>query len=412
MKKRMTLAVLVLSLVIGTISYGPLSRTAATTSDDLETQQEEVDEEIRKLKEQLGDSNSELDHISSDVVEIEHNIESTEKEIKKLNQKLEEVQKSADRQYEDMKLRIQYMYENEEQSSWVYFLQAKSLSDLINRVEYVSQVTKRDRELAQEYADTLSQIKEYKTALEEKQKVLVAKKEELKKKQDTLLTSINSLSSNLDEQEQLSDEIAQQLEEIREEERKMKEEEARKANIEEERRKAKELEEELRRKREEEEKKRQEEQEDPQDEDPQNPNPAPEPSESEYIIPVQSGELELFAALLFCEAGDRRYPDAMRYAVASVVVNRVQSSGFPNSLTSVIYQSGQFSPTFHVISKFNMTYLAAVLNGHYWTADDRAHCMGIVKSVLKGNITGNWLYFRYDPEGKREGEHIGTEVFY
>ena len=51
---------------------------------------------------------------------------------------------------------------------------------------------------------------------------------------------------------------------------------------------------------------------------------------------------ELLARLIQCEAGGESYDGKL--AVGSVVINRVKSSYFPNSVSGVIYQSGQFSP--------------------------------------------------------------------
>ena len=51
---------------------------------------------------------------------------------------------------------------------------------------------------------------------------------------------------------------------------------------------------------------------------------------------------ELLAALIFCEAGNQPYEGQV--AVGAVVMNRVRSGSFPNTITEVIYQSGQFGP--------------------------------------------------------------------
>lgn len=57
---------------------------------------------------------------------------------------------------------------------------------------------------------------------------------------------------------------------------------------------------------------------------------------------VSASELEIFAALIECEAGSTDYDGML--AVASVVMNRVNHRYYPDTITGVIYQSGQFSP--------------------------------------------------------------------
>src|SRR5699024_8440843 len=63
--------------------------------------------------------------------------------------------------------------------------------------------------------------------------------------------------------------------------------------------------------------------------------------------PQQSdtSDLVLFAAILECEAGSTDYNALL--AVATVIMNRVESPRYPNTLSGVIYQSGQFSPTWN-----------------------------------------------------------------
>ncbi len=51
---------------------------------------------------------------------------------------------------------------------------------------------------------------------------------------------------------------------------------------------------------------------------------------------------ELLAAIIFCEAGNQPYKGQV--AVGAVILNRVQSASYPNSIEAVIYQKGQFGP--------------------------------------------------------------------
>lgn len=55
-----------------------------------------------------------------------------------------------------------------------------------------------------------------------------------------------------------------------------------------------------------------------------------------------SSDLKYLTAIVYCEAGNQSYKGKL--AVANVVLNRVKSKKFPNSIKSVISQKGQFSP--------------------------------------------------------------------
>lgn len=81
------------------------------------------------------------------------------------------------------------------------------------------------------------------------------------------------------------------------------------------------------------------------------------------------------------------------------MINRVKSSYFPNSVSGVIYQSGQFSP----VASGRLAYrLEAGVDGS---------CLQAAQDVLNGNITVGCLYFRQN-NGIIQGTVIGNHVFY
>ena len=114
-------------------------------------------------------------------------------------------------------------------------------------------------------------------------------------------------------------------------------------------------------------------------------------------VQTQAGDLELLAALIECEAGGEPYEGKL--AVGSVVLNRVASSHFPNTVVGVIYQSGQFSP---------------VASGRFATVLARgadASSTQAAQEVIGGRITVKCLYFRRN-NGTIQGTVIGNHVFY
>lgn len=106
-----------------------------------------------------------------------------------------------------------------------------------------------------------------------------------------------------------------------------------------------------------------------------------------------SGEQELLAALIFCEAGNQPYEGQV--AVGAVVMNRVRSGAYPNSIAEVIYQSGQFTPA--------MTgWLDTVLAEGSYT--DSA--MQAAEDALSGSSpVGDLLYFDCGGYGYQIGDH-------
>ena len=108
----------------------------------------------------------------------------------------------------------------------------------------------------------------------------------------------------------------------------------------------------------------------------------------------QAAEKELLASLIFCEAGNQPYEGQV--AVGAVVMNRIKSSSYPDTMEEVIYQSGQFSPA---------------MSG--WLDRVRANqgfteaAMQAAEDALAGsNPIGDCLYFSVGGYGTRIGDHL------
>ena len=112
------------------------------------------------------------------------------------------------------------------------------------------------------------------------------------------------------------------------------------------------------------------------------------------------GDHYLLANLIYCEAGGEPY--AGQVAVGSVVINRVLSSVYPDTVTGVIYQNKQFSPV-------ASGRLALAL------AEGRAtgSCYQAADEVMKGTTNvGNCVYFRTPVDGVTPKYRIGGHIFY
>ena len=113
---------------------------------------------------------------------------------------------------------------------------------------------------------------------------------------------------------------------------------------------------------------------------------------------ASASELQILAALIQCEAGGEPYEGQV--AVGSVVMNRVRCAAYPNTVTEVIYASGQFTPA--VTGKLDRV----VLSGNI-----KPSCLQAAQEVLNGvtNI-GDALHFRR--VGSKQGIVIGNHVFW
>lgn len=104
-------------------------------------------------------------------------------------------------------------------------------------------------------------------------------------------------------------------------------------------------------------------------------------------------ERKLLAALIYCEAGNQ--PRAGKVAVGAVVINRMNSKRYPNTMRAVIYQRGQFGPA--ITGKLDRTIAANRIPDACYEAADAA--------LAGENPIGSALYFGCGNYGKKIGDH-------
>ena len=139
--------------------------------DDIKNNQLDIKDDINTTRKKLNNLLTLQEELASEISATQSAIEETQKE-------LELAQADADEQYAAMVLRIQYMYQNSaEDSLWEAILSAKGLTDLLNRVEYIAQVHKADRELMKEYQAAVDLVCAQREALVAQMETLVAKEE-------------------------------------------------------------------------------------------------------------------------------------------------------------------------------------------------------------------------------------------
>lgn len=139
--------------------------TAAPSTDELEQQRKEAENEVQDLQ-------AELAELLNKVAEMEEQLIATGEKITQTQQDLEEAQAKADAQYDDMKIRIKYMYEDGSSDMWEALLTAEDFSDFLNKAEYISTVHSYDRQKLEELQQTQQEIADLKETLVAEQKTL------------------------------------------------------------------------------------------------------------------------------------------------------------------------------------------------------------------------------------------------
>lgn len=389
MKKRpgKKLLVIVLTLII---SFSWTTEAYATTTQEQldraqqdrdETQQEKDEAERAQgslisqqttLQGTLNALNQELTNVSQNLAAIESDITVKEEEIAITRVELEEAENVRDEQNVSMQKRIQFMYESSTTTYWDMLFSAKSFSELINGATYINSITEYDRKMLEQYKDTVNLIEEKETKLNLDMAELARLKVEAVQEQNRVMELVGETSTQI---AKYADEIAELEDSIEAYEQELAE---RDADI-------KALQKKL------------------EEEKAQSNLAANSAWRDISEVTFEESDRKLLANLIYCEARGESYEG--KVAVGSVVINRVLSSVFPNTVVGVIYAPNQFAP---VTSTKNSLALAL--------AEDKAsrypECYQAADEAMKGySNVGNCVYFRTPIPGL-EGTQIGNHIFY
>lgn len=342
---------------------------------ELENQQHANEQELnnlrgeqKNLKGQLQDLNDQLTAVSDHLADLEEKIRNKEQEITDTTQALEEAKVREAWQYECMEKRIQYAYEKGQDNVLDMFFSWEGFARYLNLATYTERIAEADD-------DMLDQIIENRKFIELEEVRLQQEKEELdylKLQAETEKSRVSGLIS------QASSRMADYADQISDAEAEAREYEANLKKLEEDL-------EYLRKKL--------------QQEIAMSQRAANATWRNISDVSFADGDLYLLANLIYCEAGGEPYEGKL--AVGAVVINRMLSSVYPDTVVGVIYQRKQFSPV-------GSGRLALALNDNKANAD----CYRAAEEAMSGmSNVGNCVYFRTPIDGLT-GISIGGHIFY
>ena len=155
-----------LTVVLGSMSVLPVA--AATTQDKIqdarnaksqtESSLDETQSRIQALESKKGESEAYLEELNAQLTDLKNSLEELQQqsadkqaELEKVQAELEKAKDQEKEQYEDMCLRIQYMYEQSNSGYLEVLFDSGSFSEFLNRAGNISQITQYDRDMLYEY---------------------------------------------------------------------------------------------------------------------------------------------------------------------------------------------------------------------------------------------------------------------
>ena len=221
-------------LLAGILTFSMGTPVFATESEiaDMQAQKQEAESNLaqtqsdissmeskkQELESYLADLNTQYEELTNTISELSIQAGEKENQLKQIRAELKKAKKAEKKQYEDMKLRIQYMYENGGTSALETLLSSKDLAEFLNNAESVSKISQYDRNMLDKYVNLQNNIQEQETAAEEeKQSIDALLAERSSKKQevqeltastsDNIASYVDQISASQEEAAALTEQI-------------------------------------------------------------------------------------------------------------------------------------------------------------------------------------------------------------
>ena len=374
----------IITTALGITAVSIFNAPKSTHAESLQESLDNTNKLIDELREKQSGISSELSSLNSEIDKSSQKISSiTEKqnEISDISAQIADLEKDQQEMYEAMKLRIQYSYENRRGSIYEAILSSEDFDDFLNRTMYVQNIVNYDKDQISKLANTIKEIADKKDTVTREMTALNQLKNEALAEAENLKNMVADKTSELTISDENLNKLLAQAEEYEtklEAEKQAREEAERQAYLESIKN---------------------------QNNNSGNSSGNSGGSSGDNSSGNSGGnsggsyttsELDMMAAIIYVEAG--------KVAVGSVVMNRVASPYFPNTISGVIYQSGQFTPV--ASGRFELALTNNLAN---------ADCVRAAKEVLNGHRNVPYHFFHMytgRPNNYSSYVIIGNHILY
>lgn len=322
----------------------------------------------KKLERELNKLDADFVSVTARIEDLENQIADKEEEIRITEENLAKARETEANQYASMKKRIQFMYEDSENLYLEIIFKAKSFSDFLTLYNYVNGLAAYDRKQFNMYQETRKSIEALEAKLQGEKADLDALKAEAEEEKAELERVIAATQNKVTEYNGLIDDAEAALiakeNELKEKEKNL---ETLKAKLAEEIRLSQ--------------------------------LAAQSAWRDISEVSFDANDRYRLAIIIYCEAGGEPYEGQL--AVGAVVINRVLSSVYPDTVEGVLRQKYQFSPV-----------LSGRYDKYYEIGKTTASCYRAADAAMSGQTNvGNCTHFRTPIPGLN-GIQIGNHIFY
>lgn len=156
-----------------------------------EKAKDELETQIKKLDKTIEELSDELEELSARILIVQNNIADKNKHIKENKDKKENL-------YEELKEKIEFIYENSKNENLQGFLTAESMSDILNKQEYVKEIYGFDNDKLNHLKSLIKELRAARKELKKERDRLEELKKDQEKQQDDLLELLNKKQKDID----------------------------------------------------------------------------------------------------------------------------------------------------------------------------------------------------------------------
>ncbi len=181
------------------MSFGMVINVNATTIDEAQQKADALEQQKSTAEAEKNSLNAQLNTILGEMEDAQTKLADKQTEIEKAEEALVQAKVEENTQYQSMKKRIKYMYENGNSQVIELLMESENIGEFLNKAEYISQISEYDRDMLDEFQAVVKEVEAEEAALQ-------TEYEELEVLRDDLLVKQSNLESLLSEKNlQISD---------------------------------------------------------------------------------------------------------------------------------------------------------------------------------------------------------------
>lgn len=185
--------------LIFVMSFGMVINVNATTIDEAQQKADALEQQKSTAEAEKNSLNTQLNAILGEMEDAQTKLADKQTEIEKAEEALVQAKVEENTQYQSMKKRIKYMYENGNSQVIELLMESENIGEFLNKAEYISQISEYDRDMLDEFQAVVKEV-------EAEEATLQTEYEELEVLRDDLLVKQSNLESLLSEKNlQISD---------------------------------------------------------------------------------------------------------------------------------------------------------------------------------------------------------------